>query len=96
MEWWSKGIMKDNILKVYLQPRSSKNEIVGPFRDGIKVRVTAPPAKGKANRTLVQFLSIEFGIPLSSIEILKGLHSREKTLKISGIQNLTDLMDIYR
>ncbi|MBS3917554.1 MAG: DUF167 domain-containing protein [Deltaproteobacteria bacterium] len=51
--------MKDTILKVYLQPKSSKNEIVGPYRDGIKVRVTAPPIDGKANKTLVQFLAKE-------------------------------------
>jgi len=37
------------ILKVYLQPKTSKNEIVGPYRDGIKVKVTAPPIEGKAN-----------------------------------------------
>ena len=41
--------MKDNILKVYPQPKSFKNEIVGPYRDGIKVKVTAPPIEGKAN-----------------------------------------------
>jgi hypothetical protein len=79
--------MKDIILKVYLQPRSSKNEIVGPYRDGIKVKVTVPPIEGKANEALIRFLAKEFGISSSSIEILKGLHSREKTLRISGILN---------
>lgn len=75
--------MKDNILKVYLQPKSSKNEIVGPYRDGIKVKVTAPPIEGKANKALIQFLSKELEIPLSRIEIIKGQRSREKTFKIS-------------
>ncbi len=37
--------MEEILLKVYLQPRSSKNEIVGPYRDGIKVRVTAAPVE---------------------------------------------------
>jgi uncharacterized protein (TIGR00251 family) len=77
--------MEDIILKVYLQPRSSKNEIVGPYRDGMKVKVTAPPIEGKANEALVRFLAKEFGIPSSCIEILKGHHSREKTLKILGL-----------
>jgi len=79
--------MEDIILKIYLQPRSSKNEIVGPYRDGIKVKVTVPPIEGKANEALIRFLAKEFGISSSSIEILKGLHSREKTLRISGILN---------
>ncbi len=76
--------MKDTIVKIYLQPKASKNEIVGPYRDGIKVKVTAPPIEGKANDTLIQFLSKELGISPSSIEIMKGHHSREKTLKVSG------------
>jgi len=77
--------MEDIILKVYLQPRSSKNEIVGPYRDGIKIKVTAPPIEGKANEALIRFLAKELGISSSYIEILKGHHSREKTLKILGL-----------
>jgi uncharacterized protein (TIGR00251 family) len=77
--------MESILLKVYLQPKSSKNEIVGPYRDGIKIKVTAPPIEGKANEALVRILSREFGISLSRIEIIKGHHSREKTLKISGV-----------
>lgn len=76
--------MEDVILKVYLQPKSSKNEVVGPYRDGIKVKVTAPPVEGKANEALIRFLAKGFGISPSCIEIIKGLHSREKTLRISG------------
>ena len=77
--------MKDTILKVYLQPKSSKNEIVGSFRDGIKIKVTASPVEGKANEALIRFLAKEFGISISRIEILKGHRSREKTVRISEI-----------
>ena len=75
--------MKDILLKVYLQPKSSKNEIAGPYRDGMKIKVTAPPVEGKANAALIRFLAKEFRVPPSNIEILKGHHSREKMLKIS-------------
>jgi uncharacterized protein (TIGR00251 family) len=77
--------MEEIILKVYLQPRSSKNEVIGPYRDGIKVKVAAPPIEGKANEALVRFLAKELRISSSCIEILKGHHSREKTLKILGL-----------
>ncbi len=77
--------MKDTIFKVYLQPKSSKNEIIGPFRDGIKIKVTAPPVEGKANEALIRFLAKELGISMSSIEIVKGRRSREKTVRISEI-----------
>jgi uncharacterized protein (TIGR00251 family) len=77
--------VKEITLKVYLQPRSSKNEIAGAYRDGIKIRVTAPPSEGKANKALIKFLAKELQIPESNIEILKGYHSREKILRISEI-----------
>ncbi len=76
--------MKETLVKIYLQPKASKNEIVGPYRDGIKVKITTPPIEGKANDALIRFLARELGISPSSIEIIKGRHSREKTLKISG------------
>jgi hypothetical protein len=77
--------MESILLKVYLQPKSSKNEIVGPYRDGIKIKVTAPPNEGKANEALIRLLGKELGISPSSIEIIKGHHSREKTLKVLGV-----------
>ena len=52
--------MKEITLKIYLQPKASKNEIVGPYRDGIKVRVTAAPVEGRANEVLLRFLAKEF------------------------------------
>jgi len=87
--------MKDLTIKIYLQPKASKNEIVGPYRDGIKVRVTAPPVEGKANEALIRFLAKKFGISPSCIEIIKGLHSREKTLRISATV-LDELPDFSR
>jgi len=75
--------MAEIFLKVYLHPKSSKTEIVGPFRDGIKVKVTAPPVEGKANEALIRFLAKEWRIPATGIEIVRGHRSREKTLRIS-------------
>jgi uncharacterized protein (TIGR00251 family) len=80
--------VKETLIKIYIQPKSSKNEIVGPYRDGFKVKVTAPPIEGKANDVLIRFLAKELEISPSQIEILRGHHSREKTLKISGLRNL--------
>jgi uncharacterized protein (TIGR00251 family) len=76
--------MEEIILKIYLQPKASKNEIVGPYRDGIKVKVTAQPVEGKANEALIKFLAKEFKMSASSVEILKGHHSREKIIRIGG------------
>jgi hypothetical protein len=76
--------MKEILLKVYLQPKSSRNEIVGPYRDGIKVRVTAAPVEGKANEALLRFLAKQFGVTPSSIEIVRGHRSREKIIRVAA------------
>lgn len=85
--------MKENFIKVYIQPRSSKNEIVGPHRDGIKIRLTSPPIEGKANYHLIQFLSKKLDLSPSKIEILKGYNSREKILKISSEIDLGEILE---
>ncbi len=76
--------MKEILLKIYLQPKASKNEIVGPYRDGIKVRVTAAPVGGRANEVLLRFLAKESGVSPSSIEIVRGHRSREKLIRIAA------------
>ncbi len=76
--------MDEILLKVYLQPKASKNEIVGPYRDGIKVRVTAAPVEGRANEVLLKFLAKELGVTPSSVELIRGHRSREKLIRIAA------------
>ena len=67
------------VVKVKIVPNSSKNDII--LEDEfIKVKVTAQPIENKANKALVEFLSKKFKVPKTSIEILKGDTSKEKTL----------------
>ena len=67
------------ILKIKIVPNSSKNDIVLE-EEFIKVKVTAQPIENKANKALIEFLSKTFKIPKTSIQILKGETSKEKTL----------------
>jgi uncharacterized protein (TIGR00251 family) len=71
-------------LKVLLQPRASRDGIVGIHGDALKVRVTAPPLEGRANKALKKFLAKKLGLSPSRVEILAGERSREKQLLISG------------
>jgi len=57
---------------------------VGPYRDGIRVKISAPPVEGKANEALIKFLAKEFKTSPSSVEILRGHHSRDKIVRIGG------------
>lgn len=67
------------IVNIKISPNSSKNEII---KDGeiFKIKITAQPIEGKANKALIEFLSKTFKIPKTSIKILKGETSKEKTI----------------
>ena len=67
---------------VKVTPRAKEDKIIG-LKDGIlRVRLVAPPVEGKANKALVEFLADAWGVPKSSINIIRGETSREKTLEI--------------
>lgn len=72
----------DVILDVHIQPRASKDEIVGFHGDRLKIRITAPPVDGKANQHLIGFLADVFKVPKRNILLLAGETGREKRIKI--------------
>ena len=77
------------LLSVRVQPRASRDEIVGPHGDNaIKVRITAPPVDGKANAHLVRFIARSFGVPPSHVELLTGDNGRRKQLCIHSPNKL--------
>ena len=67
---------------VFVQPRSSKNVISGPYGESIKIKLTAPPVDNAANKMCIQFLSKTLGVPKSSVEILSGHTARKKHLLV--------------
>ena len=71
---------KDGILfSIKISPNASKNEII-KTNDGLKVKITAQPIDGKANKALIEFLSKQLKIAKSNFEIVKGQTSKEKTV----------------
>ena len=66
--------------KVYVQPRSSKNMIVGLHDDRLKIKVTAPPVEGAANRACIKLLAKCLSVSASSLEITAGHNSRTKSI----------------
>ncbi|TFG76226.1 MAG: YggU family protein [Thermodesulfobacteriales bacterium] len=77
------------ILKIQIQPKSYRNQIVGLHDGRLKIKIAAPPVDGKANESLIEFLAKTFKISKSNIEILKGHTSKLKTIKLSGISENT-------
>ena len=70
--------------RVRVQPGASKNEIVGVQEDALKIRINAPPVKGKANKALIGFLAKELGVKKSEVEIISGHTSKIKKIKVLG------------
>lgn len=67
------------LVTLRISPNASKNDII--IEDGfIKVKITAQPIENKANKALIEYLSKTFKIPKTSIEILKGETSKDKSL----------------
>jgi uncharacterized protein (TIGR00251 family) len=58
---------QDLILDLHVQPRASRDEIVGVIGDRLKVRITAPPVDGKANQHLIAYLAKQFRVAKSDL-----------------------------
>lgn len=75
-------------INVRVEPRSSRPGIAGPYGDALKVRLSSPPAEGKANRELIDLLAGELNIPRKNISIVSGQSSKNKLVKLSGAQEI--------
>ncbi len=72
-------------LRVRIQPGASRDQIVGVTEGALRLRITAPPVEGAANRQCIKFLAKKLHIAKSKISLLKGEHARVKVLRITGI-----------
>lgn len=76
-------------LHLFIQPKSSKNEVVGIHNGEIKIKITAPPIDGRANEGLIEYLSDLFDVPKRDIILAKGETGRHKTVDIAGVDENT-------
>ena len=70
------------VLKVAVVPRASRNQVAGLKGDALKIKLTAPPVEGAANKACLQFLAKALGLPKSSLAIISGESSRTKRIFI--------------
>lgn len=78
---------------VRVQPRASRTAIAGVLGEGedavLKVALAAPPVEGRANETLIRFFAEILEVPRSAVAIVSGDQSRNKVVRISGIDAAT-------
>lgn len=79
-----RGIPK-TVIHVKVIPRSSRNQVFG-FEEGtVKVKLTAPPVEGRANKALKELLAKRLGVAKKDVDIISGERSRKKTVRIHGL-----------
>jgi uncharacterized protein (TIGR00251 family) len=71
--------------RVKVVPRSAKSEVADELADGVlKVKIAAPPERGKANEELCRVLAEHYGVPKSSVRIVSGHTASLKLVKIES------------
>ncbi|ELY2742557.1 DUF167 family protein YggU [Cronobacter turicensis] len=76
------------VLRLYIQPKASRDSIIGLHGDELKVAITAPPVDGQANAHLVKYLAKQFRVAKSQVVIEKGELGRHKQIKIIEPQQI--------
>lgn len=77
---------RGTLVPCHVQPRASKTGISGIYGNFLKVTLNAPPVDGKANAALCEFLAKKCGVPKSSVNVVSGDTSRDKTIFIPGVE----------
>ena len=75
----------DVVFTVKVIPGSSETTACGLLGGMVKIKVSAPPEKGKANRRLIVFLAKQLGVKKNSVGIISGRTSPVKSVKVLGI-----------
>jgi uncharacterized protein (TIGR00251 family) len=76
-------------LRVRVQPRASREAILGWREDVLRLAVTAPPVEGEANRAVGRLLARALGVAPSAVSVVRGERSRDKVVRIAGVTGAT-------
>ena len=74
------------IIDVLVQPRASRDEVMGLDGAGrLKVRVTAAPVEGAANKRVIELIARHYKVSKSRVTIIAGARGRRKRVLIAGL-----------
>lgn len=83
------ALMPDGlVIRLYIQPKASRDQIVGLHGDELKVAITAPPVDGQANAHLVKYLAKQLRVAKGAVSIEKGELGRHKQIRIVNPQHI--------
>jgi hypothetical protein len=73
------------IVQIHLQPGARRSGAAGEYNGRLKVAVAAPPLEGRANKALCEWVADRLGLPARQVRIVSGEHSRDKVLRVEGV-----------
>ena len=74
-------------LRVRVAPGARAAAVVGRHGPGWKLRVTAPPADGKANEAVLRLLAETLAVPRARVALVSGHGARDKVVELTGISS---------
>jgi uncharacterized protein (TIGR00251 family) len=81
--WWS-ATEVGLVVSVRVTPGGRRSEVIECTPERLRVRLNAPAVDGTANAELVWFLAKAFAVRRSAVTIIRGAHTRDKTVAIAG------------
>lgn len=77
--------LEDALLRLRVQPRAARDEVLGWQGEHLRVRVTAPPVDGEANAAVGRLLARRLGVAPSAVQVVAGHRGRDKRVRIRGL-----------
>ena len=72
-------------LRVRVQPRASREGLLGEREGALVVRLTAPPLEGRATQALARLLGKALGVAPSAVRVVRGETGRDKLVAVAGV-----------
>lgn len=70
---------------LWIQPRASRDAVLGERDGAIAIHLRAPPVDGAANEALVRFVAARLGVPRRDVELVRGHSGRRKWVTVTGL-----------
>lgn len=80
-----RAVSPNTVIAIKVVPGATRDGVAGWLGDALKVRVAAPPERGRANAAVVRVLAEALGVPESAVRIVSGATSARKQVEIAGL-----------
>lgn len=78
--------LPQELVAIRVQPRASRDRVLGERDGAIAIALKAPPVDGEANAALVRFVARCLGVAARQVELVRGHSSRQKWIRVDGIE----------